>query len=266
MTVLLAVVLLPAATTGCGALSPEPDDARPGPPGHAAVITVPEDAPTIQRAVDAAVPGDLVLISAGTYRESVTVSTPRIVLRGADRHAVVIDGQSRRKSGITVTAAEVAVENLTLRHHRADGLVFKGTSAAPLQGYRASYLTVADNQRHGIHARYAVRGLVEHSHLSGHGDSGLHIAHCLRCQSLVRELRSSRSAVEGDGEGAGTDGGAAAHTDIRLTDAEGVRVEEPGPDAAERDDDRRGSGVAAGQPQRPGGATGPPEPAVARPV
>lgn len=242
--VLLAVLGLLAA--GCGALSPAPDDARPGPPGRTATITVPGDAPTIQRAVDAAVPGDLVLISAGVYRESVTVTTPRIVLRGEDRHRVVVDGRHRRETGITVTASEVAVENLTVRRHRADGLVFAGTPDAPLTGYRASYLTVRDNARHGIRARHARRGLIEWSHVAGHADAGIHIADCRPCESVVRDTEAPGNARA-----------------VRLTGAKDVRVAAVRPDGAAGGPGDRPD--VAGQPQRPGGASGPPEPAVARP-
>ena len=40
----------------------------------AATLRVPADQPTIQAAVDAAAPGDLVLVSAGDYFESVTIA------------------------------------------------------------------------------------------------------------------------------------------------------------------------------------------------
>jgi hypothetical protein len=242
--IVAAVSLLGATAVGCGALSPEPDDARPGPPGWPATIAVPADASTIQQAVDAAVPGDLVLIAAGTYRESVTVATPRIVLRGTDRRRVVVDGESRRDAGITVTAPEVAVENLTLRRHRSDGLVFTGTAVAPLAGYRASYLTVQDNARHGIRARHARRGLIEHSFTAGHPASGIHIAHCLPCQSVVRDTVSADHG-----------------RDVRLTGADDVRVTGTATGGA----GAAGRFAAAAQPQRPGGATGTPEPAVTRP-
>ncbi|MGZ6144252.1 MAG: hypothetical protein ACXWLM_13005, partial [Myxococcales bacterium] len=47
---------------------------------------------TIQSAVDAASPGDWILIAPGTYKESVLVTTPGIHLRGLDRNGVTVDG------------------------------------------------------------------------------------------------------------------------------------------------------------------------------
>ena len=61
---------------------------------------VPEEYPTIQAAVDAAQPGDLVRIGPGTYHEQVVVGPAKkdIVLRGTDRNRVVLDGDRGRAS------------------------------------------------------------------------------------------------------------------------------------------------------------------------
>lgn len=67
-------------------------------------------------AVEAADPGDLVLIDAGVSREEVTVTTPSLVIQGVDRNAVIIDGEFVHGDGITVLADAVALENLTARN------------------------------------------------------------------------------------------------------------------------------------------------------
>src|SRR3546814_13503482 len=59
-----------------------------------ATVRVPEDHDTIQEAVDAANPGDLVLIAPGTYEEAVDVTVENLTIRGLDRTEDVLDGGS----------------------------------------------------------------------------------------------------------------------------------------------------------------------------
>src|SRR6266540_1571016 len=87
---------------------------------------VPQDYRTIQAAVNAASPGDLVLVGPGVYREEVKVTIPSLVIRGTDRNQVVVDGEFRRPNAISVTADGVAVENLTVRNAVANGLFWTG--------------------------------------------------------------------------------------------------------------------------------------------
>src|SRR4051812_6815931 len=71
---------------------------------------------TIQAAVDAAKPGDWILIDSGVYHEAVLVTTPHLHLRGMDRNAVVVDGQHQVGNGIEVLKTDdVSIENLTVR-------------------------------------------------------------------------------------------------------------------------------------------------------
>src|SRR3546814_17112705 len=57
-----------------------------------ATVRVPEDHDTIQEAVDAANPGDLVLIAPGTYEEAVDVTVENLTITGLDRNEVEPDG------------------------------------------------------------------------------------------------------------------------------------------------------------------------------
>ena len=59
--------------------------------GSAVTIAVPQDQPTIQAAVDAAVLGDVVKVGSGTYNETVVVTKSGITLQGSK--SAVISGQ-----------------------------------------------------------------------------------------------------------------------------------------------------------------------------
>lgn len=131
---------------------------------------VPQDYPTIQAAVDAATPGDLILIERGVYREEVQVATPGLTLRGVDRNEVVIDGEFQRANGVSVLFADgVAVENMTAINNTSNGFFWSG-----VRGYRGSYLTAVNNAVYGIYAFDSSDGLFEHSLASGSPDAGFY--------------------------------------------------------------------------------------------
>ncbi|MEY9997960.1 hypothetical protein ABIE67_010079 [Streptomyces sp. V4I8] len=158
----------------------------------------------------------MVLVSSGVYRESVTIRKPRIVLRGTNRSKVLVDGEFRRANGITVTGAASVVENLTVRNHLANGLLFTGVTDEALQGagaggadydpldtvkfpalrgFRASYVTAHNNALYGIYAFDARDGVIEHSYGSGHADSGIYVGQCKPCNTVVRNNLSEHNAV-----------------------------------------------------------------------
>jgi len=176
------------------------------------VLLVPDEHPTIQAAVDAAEPGDLVLIAPGTYREAVRVATERIVLRGLERDGVVLDGGFTLGDGILVAADGVAVENLTVVNYRQNGVLFTGVAAASargsggydavygagdavLDGYRVSYVTTANNGLYGLYAFAARNGVFEHSYASGHPDAGYYVGQCRPCNAVLRDLVAEGNAI-----------------------------------------------------------------------
>jgi plastocyanin len=144
---------------------------------------VPTDYPTIQSGVDAADPGDLVLVEPGVYREAVSVTTPYITIRGTDRNDVILDGEFTRENGIAVTADGVAIENMTARNYTINGFFWNGVT-----GYRGSYLTAIDDWVYGIYAFDSVDGLLEHSYASGSWDAGFYIGQCRPCDAVVTDV------------------------------------------------------------------------------
>jgi Right handed beta helix region len=163
-----------AVASGCG----EDDDQN-----RDEIRYVPAEYETIQDAVDAAEPGDLVLVSPGVYDESVEVQTPDLVIRGLDRNEVVLDGSFDEANGILIEADGVAVENMTARHFTSNGFFWNG-----VERFRGSYLTAHNNGVYGINAFDSTSGLIEHSYASGHGDGGIYVGQCRPCNVVVRNV------------------------------------------------------------------------------
>ena len=184
--------------------------------GSLALVGVPRDAATLQQADALVRPGGTILVSPGTYRESVTIDKPRVVLRGLDRNGVVLDGGWRMDDGISVTAPGVSVENLTVRDYNLNGVLVTGETDAdgegvgrgsdgyapqdpskypPLDGFRVRYVTSYDNGLYGIYAFDAHDGVIEHTYTSGGADSGLYVGQCAPCNVVVEDNIAERNAV-----------------------------------------------------------------------
>jgi nitrous oxidase accessory protein NosD len=188
---------------------PEPEaEAEPvADPNPLGALRVPEDYPTIQEAVDAATPGDIVLIGEGVYNESVSVETDNIVIRGVDRQGVVLDGMHSEDlaNGIIVFANGVAVENLTVQNYYSNGVFFTGDydSDFLLEGYRISHVTALNNRKSGLYAFNATYGLIENSYAAGHTDSGYYVGQCQPCRVLLTNNISEYNTLAYSGTNAG---------------------------------------------------------------
>jgi plastocyanin len=168
------------------------------PSGTGTVRRVPAPYGTIQGAVDAAAPGDLILIAPGIYREEVTVTTPSLVIRGLDRNTTIVDGEFIRPNGFNVLADAVAIENITARHATLNGFFWTGVT-----GYRGRYLTAYNNGDYGIYAFDSRDGLFEDSYASGAPDAGFYIGQCAPCDAIIRRVISEHNAVGYSGTNAG---------------------------------------------------------------
>lgn len=194
-TVVVGDVPLPGPTGDVG------PGREPVPTGYRDVIRVPEDAPTIQEAVDRAEPGGMVLIAAGVWHESVTVTVPYLTIRGMDRNETIIDGEFDRANGIQVIEADgVVIENMTARNH-----LLNGFSWNRVHGYWGSYLTAYNNGDYGIFAYASDYGQFDHSYASGSPDAGFYIGQCDPCHALITDVLAEHNALGYSGTNASGD-------------------------------------------------------------
>lgn len=193
------------------------------------VLRVPASYETIQAAVDASRPGDLVLIAPGVYHEAVEVGEehPDVVIRGADRNRVILDGRHELADGVRVSASGVAVENLTVRNYQVNGVVWftDGAYAAEgryTQGWRGSYLTAYDNGLYGVYAFGVQHGRFDHVYASGHPDSGIYLGRCKPCDALVTDSVTELNHVGLEFTNAG--GGVVVRDNVTRRNRVGIQV------------------------------------------
>jgi Right handed beta helix region len=190
----------PAARSAVCALALVAAACSRGPGQRPRVVHVPADAPTIQAAVLAAHPGDLVLVAPGTYAGDVTVprSRPGLTIRGETRNGVVIDGRDRTPSGITVRAEDVTVENITLHSFLGNALVWDH-----VDGYTARYVTVWNAGGYGMYAIASRHGAIDRSLVSGAGDAAFYVGECHPCDATISGVTAMLSGLGYSGTNAG---------------------------------------------------------------
>jgi MYXO-CTERM domain-containing protein len=113
-----------------------PIQTRPVPSDPVAPRAVPvTDAPSLTAALAAAQPGDVITLAAGTYPGTYAITTSGsrrdpIVIRGANRDGVIIDGQACTGCNLLeVYGSDVHIEQLTLRNGER-AIRFQGAGAS----------------------------------------------------------------------------------------------------------------------------------------
>jgi hypothetical protein len=162
------------------------------PAAAATEIRVPEDVPTLQRAIAQAAPGDTIVLAAGTYPGGNVVPRAKhdITIRGVDRNTVVLDGADQRKNGIVVRADGVSILNLSAHNYRTNALYWEGGDR-----FRASYITAWNVGGYGIYTEDSEQGVLDHDYVSGAADAAYYVGECRPCHATISRVVARLSAI-----------------------------------------------------------------------
>jgi parallel beta-helix repeat protein len=131
---------------------------------------------TIQAAVDAAQPGDIVRVPPGIYRENVLVSKNNITIKG--QSGAVLDGTNLLgNSGITVRSSSPSAR---INGFRLSGLQIQNYSRNGIFLVRVDNYQIEDgkylnNEEYGIFPIRSSHGLIRGNQVSGSNDTGIYI-------------------------------------------------------------------------------------------
>lgn len=168
--------------------------------GHHDLLVRPGE--SIQSAVDAARTGDTVVVLPGTYRESVSITTPGLTLRGTGGRTVITPAEAQPAAPAKTTAgAEAAkgpraanacaaggngvcvtgtkdhtVDDVSIRGLTVSGFSKNGVWASWTDGLSVRRVTAKDNGTWGIAQERSTRGELVRNTATGNGDAGIFVA------------------------------------------------------------------------------------------
>ncbi|WP_327693325.1 right-handed parallel beta-helix repeat-containing protein [Streptomyces sp. NBC_00459] len=140
---------------------------------------------SIQQAVNGARPGDTVVLSPGTYHESVRITVSNLTLRGSlAGRAVIVPGPAAADStcasagnGICVTGTKSSpVKGVNLRSLTIRGFAKNGVWASWTDQLKVEHVTSEKNGQWGIAQERSVRGVFTRNTADRNGDAGLFVA------------------------------------------------------------------------------------------
>lgn len=136
---------------------------------NSATIYVPDSYGTIQGAVNAANPGDAIIVRLGIYTENVFLNKS-LTLIGEDRNATIISGGQLR-SVIHVVSPNVAIMNFTLQNSGNNpddsGILLFGAVNTTIRNNIIKYNNIGVHLRHGSNGTLLIDNLILNNTPSG---------------------------------------------------------------------------------------------------
>jgi polygalacturonase len=139
--------------------------------GHMIVVTT-----TIQAAVDAAQPGDTILVPPGTYHESVLVTKSHLTIVGSPAATLDAEGFPTAirvgagrvsRDGPVPTCPPLAVEGFTLKGLTITHGGFSGVFLVGVDGYHLTGTRYVDNPVYGPFPVCSHHGLIDFNQVTG---------------------------------------------------------------------------------------------------
>src|SRR5215472_7777444 len=171
---------------------------------------------TIQSAVDAAQPGDIVQVPQGTYRENVVVTKDNITIEASP--GAVLDGMGLAgNTGIKVAPPNSSgringfvLSGMTIQNFSLSGVLLRSTD-----NFRITGGTFVGNDEYGIFPIQSSEGLIDHNYVSGSDDTGIYVGQSH--DILVKKNRAIDCTV-------GIEVELSSHIDVRNNTAKGNTI------------------------------------------
>jgi parallel beta-helix repeat protein len=130
---------------------------------------------SIQAAVDAAESGQVIIIEAGTYNESIVVNKADIQLIGSSCYGddkVIIQNPGGADNGIKVNDAG---DGFILRNVIVQNFKENGVLLSHVDNFLLSHVTAINDGAYGLFPVFCKNGVIEYCSASGHDDTGIYV-------------------------------------------------------------------------------------------
>ena len=130
-------------------------------------ITVPDDYPTLQEAINSANEGDTIYVKSGTYYEHITIGKS-LTITGEDRDTTIIDG-SLNGTAVRIDADNVQINEFTIRNG------YRGIYILNSDGNTVSQNNITRNKFEGLVIENSANNLVTNNLIGFNGGNGVYI-------------------------------------------------------------------------------------------
>lgn len=149
---------------------------------------------SIQAAVDAAIPGTIILIDPAVYAQTVTVARADITLVGLPGPGgVVLQNPGGANDGIIATSAApgFALVNLTVQGFNENGVLLIGVA-----GFQLDHVSAVQDGQYGLFPVFCTAGVIQHSSATGHKDTGIYVGQSTNISVVANTTSGNVNGIE----------------------------------------------------------------------
>ncbi len=151
------------------------------------------DGDSIQAAVSAASPGDVINVFPGTYSESVYIDKDDILLSGVilDGAWPVMEGNKELNDAVLYSGNDITVENLRIQHYKGNAIMGQAGNNFLIRNNH-----IIDSGVYGIFPEFGKNGLISYNVLSGIEDAAIYVGMCDNIHVNNNETFDSVAGIE----------------------------------------------------------------------
>ncbi|RRJ85393.1 cytochrome-c peroxidase [Aestuariirhabdus litorea] len=156
------------------------------------VVEVREGA-SIQEAINAAQPGDRLIIYPGTYHETVYIDKDSITLSGVIESGQwpTLDGEGTRNDAILYSGNGILIENLKITRYKGNGIMGQAGNNFVIRNN-----WVIDTGVYGIFPQYGRNGFIDQNILTGIKDAAIYVGMCDNIHVSSNEVYGNVAGIE----------------------------------------------------------------------